>query len=179
MEEGGRVFLRSVTSLVPLELDCHDNNERDILEIEATGDCQEVSYSEADEPSPAAESIFSRHEGPISLSIDSSSSGPHESPLVESTDMQLSGLAETHRHESVDTPKRDIVSPPSRIDVGTSSNIPTEPRIAVSRQPPIHSCEAAPLSTAQPEELIMQRQPRRAATHQRQLIQELIQQDLL
>ena len=106
VEEGGRVSLRSVTFPVPLELDCHDDNERDILETEAAGDDQEVSYSETDEPSPAAESIISGHEGPISLGIDSSSSsGPNESPLAESTDMQLSGLIETHRSESLDTPE--------------------------------------------------------------------------
>ena len=83
VEEGGRVSLRSVTFLVPLELDCHDDNERDILETEAANDYQEVSYSEADEPPPAAESIISGHEGLISLGINSSSSsGPNESPLV-------------------------------------------------------------------------------------------------
>ena len=61
-----------------------------------------MSYSEADEPPPAAESIFSGHEGPIPLGIDSPSLGPHESPQAASTDMQLSSLTETHRHESVD-----------------------------------------------------------------------------
>ena len=97
---------------------------------------QEVSYSEADEPLPAAESVFSGHEGPISLGIDSSSAaGPNESPLAESTDMQLSGLAETHHSESVDTPERDSQSPPPRSDVGASSNIPTVLREADSRQP--------------------------------------------
>ena len=178
MEEGGRVSLRSVTFLVPLELDCY-NNERDIPETEAEGDYQEVSYSEADEPPPAAESIFSGHEGPIPLGIDSPSSGPHESPQATSTEMQLSGLAETHRHESADTPERDIKSPPPRSNVGASSNIPTEPRVAASHQPPTHSCESAPLSTAQSEEPTTQRQSRRAATRQQQLLQELIQEDLL
>ena len=137
MEEGGRVSLCSVTFLVPLELDCYDN-ERDIPETEAASDYQEVSYSEADKPPPAAESIFSRHEGPIPLAIDSPSSGPHESPQAASTDMQLSGLTETHRRESVETPERDIESPPPRSDVGASSNIPTEPRVAASHQPPTH-----------------------------------------
>ena len=146
VEESGRVSLCSVTFLIPLELDCHDNNERDILETEAAGDYQEASYSEADKLPPAAESLISGHEGPISLGIDSSSSsGPSESPLAESTDMQLRGLAKTHRNESVDTPERDIVSPP-RIDVGASSDLPTEPRVAVSRQSPTPSCEAAPLN---------------------------------
>ena len=174
--EGERVSLCSVIFLMPLELDCQDNNEGNSNETETAGNYQEVSYSEADEP-PAAESIFSGHEGPISLGIDSSSSGPNESPLAEPTDMQLSGLAETDSNESVDTPERKIMSPP-RIDVGASRNVPTVPRVAVSRQSPIPSCEAAPLNT-QPEESTTQRQPRQGATRQRQLMQELMQQDLL
>ena len=53
-------------------------------------------------------------------------------------------------------------------------------RVADSPQPTIHSCELVTLSdAAQPEELTMQRLPRRAATHQRQLVQELIQEDLI
>ena len=179
VEEGGRVPLRSVTFLVPLELDCYDDEEGDIIETEAAGDYQEVSYSEADEPPPAAESIFSGHEGPIPLGIDSPSSGPHGSPQATSADMQLSGLTETHHHESADTPEQDSESPPPLSDVGASSNIPTELRVAASRQPPTHSRESAPLSTAQSEEPNTQRQPRRAATWQRQLLQELLRQDLL
>ena len=179
VEEGGRVSLRSVKFLVPLELDCYDDEEGDIIETEAAGDYQEVSYSKADEPPPVAEPIFSEHKGPISLGIDSSSSGPHESPQAESTDMLLSSLTETRRNESVDTTEQDIKSPPPRIDVGASSNIPTEPRVAASRQPPTHICESAHLSTSQPEELPMQRQPQRAATRQRQLLQELLGRDLL
>ena len=96
-----------------------------------------------------------------------------------SADMQLSGLTETHRHESANTPERDSESQPPCSDVGASSNIPTEPRAAASRQPPTHSREPAPLSTAQSEEPTTQRQARRAATCQRQLLQELLRQDLL
>ena len=140
----------------------------------------EVSYSEADRPPPAAaESIFSRHEGPISLGIDSSSSWPSKSPQAASAVMQLSGLEETHRHESAYVPEPDSESPPPRSDVGASPNIPTEPRAAAYCQPPTHTRESATLSNTQPEECTTQRRPRRAATRQRQLIQELMQQDLL
>ena len=93
--------------------------------------------------------------------------------------MQLSCLDETHRHESADIAERDSQSPPPRIDVGASSNISTELREATSRQSPTPSSELANLSDAPTDELIMQRQPRRAATRQRQLLQELPQRDLI
>ena len=152
VEEGGRMSLRSVSFLAPLELHCHDDNEGNPIETEAAGDYQEVSYSEADEPPPAAaESIFGRHVGPISLSFDSSSSRPSESPQATSAVMQLSGLEETHRHESADVPERDSESPPPRSNVGASPNITTEPRSPASRQPHTPSRESANLSNAQPE----------------------------
>ena len=94
--------------LVPLKLACHDDNVGNTIETETPGDYQEVSYSEADEPpSAAAESIFGVHEGPISLCINSSSSGQSESPQEASAVMQLNGLEETHLHESADVPERD------------------------------------------------------------------------
>ena len=157
------------------ELNCHDDNKGNPIETEAAGDYQEVSYSEADKPPPAAaESIFSGHEGPISLGIHSSSSGPSESPQAASAVMQLSGLEETHRHDSAYVPERESESPPPRGDVGASPNITTEPRAAASRQPHAPSLELANLSNAQPEESNAQRQPWRAAIRQRQLIQELM-----
>ena len=172
--------LRSVSFLVPLELDCHDDNEGNPIETEAAGHYQEVSYSEADEPPPAAtESIFSGHEGTISLGIDSSSSEPSKSPKTASAVMQLNGLEETNRHESAVVPERDSESPPQCSVVGASPNITTKPRTATSLQPDAPSRELANLNSAQPEESNMQRQSRRAAICQRQLIQELMRQDLL
>ena len=180
VEEGGRVSLRSVSFLVPLELDCHDGNEGNVIETETTCDSQEVSYSKADEPPLAAtESICNRHEVPMSLGINSSSSLPSESPQAASAVMQSSGLEETHHHETADIPNRDSESPPPCSDVGATPSITTEPRAAASRQSHAPSRESANLSDAQPDEPTMQRQQQRAATRQRQLIQELMQQDLL
>ena len=135
VEEVGRVSLRSVTFLVPLELDCYDDEEGDITETEAAGDYQEASYSEADEPPASVELILSRHEGPIPLGIDSPSSGPPKSPQASSADMYLSGIDGTHSDESADQHERDIEPPPQRMSVGASSNTPTEPRVADSHQP--------------------------------------------
>ena len=117
------------------------------------------------------ESILRRHEDPIPLGIDSPSSGPPKSPQAVTADIPLSGLNETHTYESADQHERDSESQPQRMSVGASSNTHTETRIADSPQPTTHSCELVTLSdAAQPEELTMQRLPRRAATRQRQLL---------
>ena len=50
VEEGGRSSIHSVTFLVPLELDCYDDEEGDISETEAAGDYNEATCSEANEP---------------------------------------------------------------------------------------------------------------------------------
>ena len=179
VEEGGRSSIRSITFLVPLELDCYDDEKRDIFETEAAGDCNEAT-SEANEPPINEELIISGHDGPISLGIDSPSTGPPKRPQAETVEMQLSGLDETHLYESADQHERDSESPPQRKSIGVNPNTPTEKRVAASHQPATTSCELVPLSdAAQPDELIMQRLPRHAATHQRQLLQELIKEDLI
>ena len=140
--------LRSVSFLVPLKLNCHDDKGNS-NETEMVSDYQEASFSEADEPpTNEFESTISGHEVPIHLGIDSPASGPNESPLTQPAPMQLSGLEETHRNESADILQRDSQSPSQHSD-------------------------------APPDEHIMQQQPRRATTRQRQLLQELLQQDLL
>ena len=102
VEEGGRNSIRSVTFLVPLELDCYDDKEGDISKTEIAGDCNEATSSEADEPQFNEESIISGHDSPISLGIDSISTRPPKSPQAETAEMQLSGLYETPMYESAD-----------------------------------------------------------------------------
>ena len=101
-------------------------------------------------------------------------------PQAETAEIQLSGLDETHMYESADPSERNSESPPQCMSVGASPYTPTEKRVAASCQPTTHSCELVPLSNAaQPEELTTQRLPRCSATRQRQLLRELIQEDLL
>ena len=134
VEEGGRSSIRSVTFLVPLELDCY-NEERDISETEAAGDYNEAICSEANEPPIHEESVISGHEGPISLGIDSPSTGPPERPQAETAETRLSRLNETHTYKSADQHERDSESPPQRMSVGASSNTHTH-RDESSRLPP-------------------------------------------
>ena len=95
VEKGGRSSIRSVTFLVPLELDCYDDEEGDISETEGVGDCNEVTSSEADEPPFHDESTTSGHGSLITLGVNSPSTGPPKRPQVVTADMRLSGLSET------------------------------------------------------------------------------------
>ena len=61
VEEGGRSSFRSVTFLVPLELDCYDDEEGYISETESSSEYNEAASSEADEPPFHEESTTSGH----------------------------------------------------------------------------------------------------------------------
>ena len=142
---------------MPLELNCYDDEEGDISETEAAGNYDEATSNEENEPPIHEESVISGHEGPISLAIDSPSTGPPEWPQAETAETRLSGLDETHMYESADQLERDSESPPQHMSVGASSNTHTETRVAGSPQPTTDSRELVPLSdAAPPEELTMQ-----------------------
>ena len=90
MEEGGRSSLRPVTFLVPLELDCYDEEEGDLYETERESDHNEAATSEADEPPSSDELTTSGHGSPITLGVDSTSTGPPMRPQSSAADMKLS-----------------------------------------------------------------------------------------
>ena len=97
--EGGRYSLWPVPFLVPLELDCYDDKEEDIPETGMAGDYNEAATSEADEPPFSDESTTSGHDSPITLGVDSPSTGPPMRPQSSAADMRLSGLSETLRQQ--------------------------------------------------------------------------------
>ena len=94
VKEGGKVSLRSVTFLVPLELDCNDE-EGNNTEIERAYGNQEASSSKADEP-PSASVVFSE------TSESPPAAESSEDSFMQSAAMHLSGLDETPSHESAD-----------------------------------------------------------------------------
>ena len=98
---------------------------------------------------------------------------------MQSAVIYLSGLHETPSHESADPTQRDSQSPSLRSSVSAASNVTMEMRAVDSPQSPPPSCESATSNAAPSSELITQRQPRRAAIHQRQLLQDLINEDLI
>ena len=124
MEEGEQSSIRLVTFLVPLELDCYDDKEGDISETEVAGECNNATSSKADEPQFNEELIISRHDSPISLGIDSTSTGPPKSPKADTAEMQLSGLYENPMYESADQDERDSESPPQHMSVGATPTLP-------------------------------------------------------
>ena len=103
VEEGGKVSLRSVIFLVPLELDCNDE-EGNNTETERAYGNQEASFSESDEPPPAS-AVFSE------MSESPPAAEPSEDSFMQSAVMHLSGLHETPSHESADPTQRDGQSP--------------------------------------------------------------------
>ena len=102
VEEGGRCSLHPVTFLVPLELDCYDKEEGNLHETERESDHNEAATSEAEEPPFNDESTISGLGSPITLGIDSTSTGPPVHPQSPAADVQLSSLQETPTSESAD-----------------------------------------------------------------------------
>ena len=70
VEESGRCSLRPVTFLVPLELDCYDEEEGNPHKTERASDHNEAATSKAEEPPFSDESTISRLGSPITLGAD-------------------------------------------------------------------------------------------------------------
>ena len=102
VEEGGRCSLCSVAFLVPLKLDCYDDEEGDISETGMAGNYPEAASSEGSD-----ESTTSGHGSPITLGVDSPSTGPPMRPQSSAADMRLSRLSETPTYESADQSEVD------------------------------------------------------------------------
>ena len=139
VEEGGKVSFRSVIYLVPLELDCNDE-EGNNTETERAYDNQEASFSEADKPLPVSAST--------ARAISSSSSEQSEDPFMQSAVMPVSGLHETPSPESADPTQRDSLSPSQRSSVGATSKVTMETRAVDSPQSPTPSLDSAPRNAA-------------------------------
>ena len=177
VEEGGRSSICSVTFLVPLKLDCYDDKRVTYLKLREQ---TTTTKQQATRQMSLNSSITSGHGSPISLDVDSPSTGPSKSPPTETAEMQLGGLYETPMFKSADQVERDSMSPTQRTSVGASPSTSTEKSVADSPQPTSTSFDLVTHSdAAQPDELLKQRLPQRAATYQRQLLQELIDRDLI
>ena len=124
VEEGGRCSLRLVTFLVPLELECSNEEERNLHETERESDQIEAATSKAEESPSSEESTISGLGSPITLGVDSNSMQPPVRPQSSAADMQLRGLQETPSSESADQPvvEQDCESPTHPSSVGASPN---------------------------------------------------------
>ena len=174
VEEGGRCSLRQ-PFLVPLELDCYDEEEGNLHGTERESDHNKAATSEAEEPPYNDEPIISGLGSPITLGVNSTSMGP-------AADMQLNGQQETPTSESADqlVVKQDSESPTHPSNVGATPNTFNVTGASGSQQPFSVSQELATQEeAAQSDESSTRRLPRRAAARQRQLIQSLINEDLL
>ena len=138
VEEGGRCSLRPVTSLVPLELNCYDKEEGNLHETGREGDNDEAATSKDEELPYNDKSTISGHDSPITLGIDSASTGPLTRPQSPAADMQLSGLQETPISQSADhsISERDSQSPTHPNSVGATPNTLSTTGASGSQQPP-------------------------------------------
>ena len=163
MEEGRRCSLRPVTFLVPLELDCYDEEEGNLYETERESDHNKAATNEVDEPPFNDESTISGLGSPITLGVNSTSTGPPVHPQSPAADMQLSGLQETLTSESADQPvvERDSESPTHPSSVGATPNTFNVMGAAGSQQPLSVSQELATQeAAAQSDEPTTHRLPR-------------------
>ena len=125
VEEGGRCSLSPVTFLVPLKLDCYDEEEGNTHEYGREGDNDEEATSEGEEsPFNEEESTLSGHDSPITLGVDSASAEPLMRSQIPAAGMQLSGLEENPVLQSADHPshERDTQSPTHSSNVGAAAN---------------------------------------------------------
>ena len=162
VEEGCRYSLRPVTFLVPLELDCYDEEEGNLQETGREGDNDEAATSEAEEPPYNDELTISGLDSPIALGVDSASAGPLTRSQFPAADMQLSGLQGTPISQSADhfVYERDSQSPTHHSSFGATPNTLTTTGASGSQQPPSVSQELATHEeTAQSDESSTRRLP--------------------
>ena len=171
VEECGRRSIRSVTFLVPLELDCH--REDDIIHQrlcnDKRGDDDDNVYSPVDSTSEAGGLLSS-----TTTADTEERSIPHDASLLESTSHRTLGSSQASCSTTGTTPRCNITT---EGDTGTpyTPSLPPSPTTPVELQ---HSTSEGREAKAE-EPASEPRQPRRAALRQRELLRSLINDDLI
>ena len=173
VEECGRRSIRSVTFLVPLELDCHREDDviRQRLCDDQRGDEDDIDniYSPVDSTSEAG-GLGS----PTTTADAKERSILHDVSLLESTSHRTTGSSQASCSTTGTTPRCNTTT---EGDTGPpyTPSLPLPPTTAVELQ---HSSSEG--SEAEAEEPSSKpRQPRRAALRQRKLLRGLIKDDLI
>ena len=170
VEECGRRSICSVTFLVPLELDCH--REDDIichrLGDDPRGDEDDNVYSPVDSTSEAGDLG-----SPTTTADAEERSIPHDASLLESTSHRTPGSSQASCSTTGSTPRCNITT---EGETGTpyTPSLPLSPTTPVELQ---HSASEGREAEAE-EPASEPRQPRRAALRQRELPRSLINDDL-
>ena len=171
VEERRHRSLRSVTYLVPLELDCHhnDDNERQRLREGEGGDDQEDNHSLFDSTSEAG-----GHGSPIQTADAEGRSIPHGASPSESTSTRTSGSSRASS-PTIGTTEQSNVTMEG--EAGTSHTLPStlSPNLPVLSQ----TSRGEESEAGAGEPATDKRQPRAAAMRQRGLMRSLLNNDLL
>ena len=173
VEECGRQSIRSVTFLVPLELDCHQEDDviRQRLCDDQRGDEDDIenTYGPVDSTSEAGGL------GSPTTTVEAKErSILHNASLLESTSHRTPGRSQASCSTTGTTPRCNITTEGYTV-TPSSPSLLLPPAKAVELQ---HSTSEG--SEAEAEELSSKpRQPRRAALRQRELLRGLIEDDLL
>ena len=173
VEECGRLLIRSVTFLVPLELDCHQEDDviRQLLCDDQRGDEDNIEniYSPVDSTSEAG-GLGS----PTTTADAREWSILHNASLLESISHRTPGSSQASCSTTGTTQRCNITTKGDTVSPSSPSLL-LPPATAVELQ---HSTSDG--SEAEAEEPSSKpRQPRRAALRQRKLLQDLIIDDLL
>ena len=172
MEECGHRSLRSVTYLVPLELDCHrnDGDERQRLREDHGGDDDDDrNFSSVDSTSEAG-----GQGSPIQTADAEGRSIPHGASPLESTLHHTSGSS---RASSPTIGTTEQCSVTTEGDAGTPHTLPLPPSQNSSVAHQTSMGEGSEAGAGEPATEL--RQPRAAALRQRRLMKSLLNDDLL
>ena len=174
VEECGRRSTRSVTFLVPLELDCHQDDG----EIrQRLSDDNDGNDDDNDDNSSRPVDSISEAGGQGSPTIAAYAevrSIPHGTSHSESTSLHAPGCSQESSPATGTNTRCNIIT---EGDTGTSHtlSLPPSPTSSVERQP--STSEGRDVGAGEP--VTESRQPRRAALHQRKLMKSLLYDDLL
>ena len=170
VEECGRRSIRSVTLLVPLELDCHREDDviRQRLSDDQRGDDDDNVYSPVDSTSEDGDLG-----SPTTTADAEERSILHDASLPESTSHRTPGSSQASCSTTGTTPRCNITTEGDTAPPYTPS-LPLTPTTAVELRRMSEVREAgAEEPSSEP------RQPRQAALRQRELLRSFIDDDLI
>ena len=174
VEECGRRSIHSVTFLVPLELDCH--REDDVIQQRLSDD---TSGNDDDNDDNTYNPVDSTSEAgglgsPTTTADTEERSIPHDVSLTESTSYRTPGSSR-ESSPTIGTTARCNITTEGEAGTPCTPSLPPSPTPSVELQP--SASEGREREAGEP--VTESRQPRQAVLRQRELLRSLIDDDLL
>ena len=174
VEECGRRSTRSVTFLVPLELDCHQDDGKIRQRLRDGNDGNDDDNDDNSSRSVDSISEAGGQGSPTTTADTEEQSIPHGTSHSESTSLHTPGSS---RESSPATGTNTRCNITTEGDTGTSHtlSLPPSPTSSVDQQP--STSEGRDEGAGEP--VTESRQPQRAALHHRKVMKSLLHDDLL